>query len=379
MMNKRHSTHHPQPIDPLIQRLLNRDRIREARMLPDGKLTDEHHQLVREDLDTLTLRSDGKRIVSLTKIAKAIGKSPPVLSQWVSGTYAGDNDSVTRLVNNWIETTRQRERLGGADYVPTWVAEQMILRVRMAHNKRNMACVVSPSGSGKDMVVQALAEEFDGIVVYCDVTLTPKQLLVRIAKQCRIPCSRSAAEIMAEIVSYLEGRNTILFFNEAQLLKDQCGGVIRAIKDETGVTIALFGSQRIFNLIDDRANGGGQFWSRCHKVNMVEQLRYEPNPEGSGCRPLFTVAEIKAIAKKKNIRLADAAVAKMLAKIACLPTFGTLRLVCSLLDDVAYLYEDRTATVSNITQILIFGSDIEAEDILRQVGRDLTDYREAVA
>ena len=112
---------------------------------------------------------------------------------------------------------------------------------------------------------------------------------------------------------------------------------------------------------------------------MLEQLRYEPNPEGSGCRPLFTVEEIKAIAKSKSIRLSSDGVAQMLAGIACLPTFGTLRMVCDLLDDIAYLFDDRKATISRVTQVLVFGSDIEAEEILNAVGREVADYREAVA
>ncbi len=378
---RKHSTLKPEPIDPLIERLLNRDRIREARMLPDGTLTDDHHDQVRSDFDTLIRDDAGKRIIPLTRVAKAIGKSAPVLTQWYNGNYSGDNDGITRLVNSWIETTRQRQRLGSSDYVETWAAEQMMQRFRLAHNKNHMAVIVSPSGSGKDMVINALAEEFDGIVVYCDTTLTPKQLLVRIARQARIgKVSGSAAELMERIVERLKGRNTALFINEAQLLRNQCAGVVRAIHDETGITIAMFGSQDIFSLIDDRANGGGQLWRRCHKVNMLEQLRYAPNPSGAGCRPLFTVEEIQAIAKKKRIRLAKDGVAEMLAAIACLPTYGTLGLIDSLLSDIAFLFdEDRTATVSRVTEVLIAGSDIEAEDILLQVGHSLPDHAETAA
>ncbi|MEM6258001.1 MAG: AAA family ATPase [Planctomycetota bacterium] len=376
-----HQTIKPEPIDPLIERLLNRDRIREARMLPDGTLTDEHHDQVRSDFDVLTKDDAGKRIISFQKVSRAIGRADNTISQWYSGKLPGDVDKVTRAVNSWIETTRQRQRLGSKDYVETWVAEQMMQRFRLAHNKNHMAVIVSPAGSGKDMVIAALADEFDGFVVYCDTTLTPKQLLVRIARQTGVKGTNCpAAELMDRIVHRLAGRNTALFINEAQKLRNQCADVIRAIHDQTGVTIAMFGSQDIFSLIDDRANGGGQFWRRCHKVNMLEQLRYAPNPGGAGCRPLFTVDEIRAIARKKQIRLAKDGVAEMLAAIACLPAFGTLGLIDSLLSDIAFLYdEDRTATVSRVTEVLIFGSDIEAEDILQQVGRDLPDHAEADA
>jgi DNA transposition AAA+ family ATPase len=349
-------------------------------MLPDTKLTDEHHDLVREDFDALTMGPNRKRTTSLNEVGKAIGNSGSVVSQWYTGNYAGDMDAITRKINNWIETTRQRQRLGTGDYVETWVAEQMKAVVRMAHNKRKMACIVSPSGSGKDMVIEAMSQEFGGPVVYCEATFTPKQLLQRIAASCKLPIGGSASDITARIVAQLKGRNTILFINEAQVLKASCGGVIRSIYDQTGVTVALFGAQQIFSLIDDRANGGGQFWSRCQKVSMLEQLRYAPNPGGAGCRPLFTIEEIKALAKSKSIRLADSAVVKMLAKIACLPDFGTLRLVAGLLDDIAYFYEeDRTATVSRITQLLILGNDIEAKDICAQAGYDLPEPGQEIA
>lgn len=340
-------------------------------MLPDGKLTEEHHQGVRDLLDDLILDANGKRMVSFVQIGKAIGKTTSVVSQWYGGSYSGNMDGVTRAINRFVETSRKRQQIKGPDnYIPTWMASQMIERVRLAHNKGKMAAIVAPAGSGKSIVIEYLAEEFDGFTVYCDATLTPKQFLARLATSLHIKVSKwtTLAEIMAKVVSRLDGRQTIIFIDEAQLLNRKCGGVIRSLHDQTKVTIAMFGSQQIFGLIDDRdaSIGGGQFWRRCHKVDMIRQAQLLGDGDGNA-HPLFSVEEVRAIAKAKDIRLANDGVAGMLARIACIPGFGTMGLVCDILEDILYLYDGEPATVRSVTQALLIGSDVEAEEILGQV------------
>lgn len=359
-------------LSPAIEKLLNRDRIREARMLPEGKLSDEHHQQVRDLLDELTINTNGRRVISFAEISRAIGRAGNTASQWYNGKLTGDVDRVTRAINQFIDTHITRQKIkGDSDYVPTWVAEQMIVRVRLAHNKRKMLACVSPAGSGKSLVIQALAEEFQGYTVYCDETLSPKMLLLRIARACRCESDKrdTTSDLIAKIIERLVGRNTIVFIDEAQLLSNKCAGVIRSLYDQTGVTFALFGSQNIFHVIDDRDPriGGGQFWSRTHKVDMVRQASIHPDDQGNAGRLLFTVEEVRALAQSKGVRLSRDGVEDMLLQIACLPTFGTLRLVCDLLEDILYLHDDAVATVSRITEALLIGSDVEAEQILGQV------------
>lgn len=370
-------------LDPAVERLLNRERIKEARMLPTGKLKDEHHQQVRDLLDKLTIdQESGDRYITFNEVARSIGKSQSVISQWYSGNYPARMDPITRAVNRFVETTIQRQQtLGEKQFVMTWVAEMMIARVSMAHNAKKMLCMVAPAGSGKTMVIEYLADEYSGFTIYIDGQLRPKAFLQRLARAVRVPESGTANELMERIVARLKGRQTIIFIDEAHLLNHQCAGVIRAIYDQTGVTIAMFGARQMFEMIDDRASGGGQFWRRCHKVNMLKQASLTPNDRGEPGRMLFSAAEIREVVAARGMRLADDDAVQMMTTIANVPDSGALDLVTSLMSNIAYLYgEDQPISVSALVNALMSSDDVNGEHLIGQVNLDQGEqYSEAVA
>lgn len=375
-----------------IDRLIEQDRIIvEARMLPTGRpLTEEEVASVREAFLAYTHDAETGKKISQGTVAREIDYSRSVLSNWVKGTYAGDVDKVTHAVNLWLERKARREQATGpSDYVATWVCEEMQAFVRLADRHRKMAAIVAPSGSGKDKVIEVLAEQLNAHVLECNDQMTPRQFLIALADELGLRVLSSPnMTLLREINKRLKDRSCLLFLNEAQQLRRKCASVIRSIYDQTGVPIILFGSEDIFSFIDDRAthsaSGGGQFWSRCIKCNISRRRLADGDPDhpDRAGRPLFTVEEIRKFLAMKRVRLARE-VLTLVWRIAQLEEHGTLRLAMDVVGYAADLWPSEPLTREMILEALDLAQDTEAAIVRNKIDRaeaaDATDRVAATA
>jgi hypothetical protein len=174
---------------------------------------------------------------------------------------------------------------------------------------------------------------------------------------------RSKASLLRFVVNRLQGTKRIIFLDEAHQLSKAIG-CIRAIHDQAGVPIVMAGTAEILNMVDDRADGRGQFSSRCIRFNVCEAVRDAQDPRGgSAGRDLFTIEEIKAFFQMKRIRLTTDAL-RLMWLLACLPNHGTLRLV----ETLAEIALDLNAGV----EVLDRSHIIEALEMFR--GRKESDF-----
>lgn len=367
--------------DAAMDILIQSDRVyKEARMLPTGRpLTTDEHELVRAALHRLMKeRQDAGEPLAITAIAAAIGYSTSAVSTWIRHCYRGDEEKVTRAINIYVERqTRRSETEAPRDYVETWVCEEMMAFVRMADRHRKMAAITAPPGSGKDKVIEILADQLGAYVVQCSKQTTPKQLIMAIGVAIGGKAIRRGAndEMMRAIVERLKDRSCLIFLNEAQQLVRDCASVIRFIYDESGVPFIMFGSSNIFQFIDDRASGDGQFWRRCFKLNItnLRQVVADPdNPEKAG-RPLFTKKEIKAFLDRRQVRLNKDAI-ELVWQVAQLEAHGTLGLAMDVVGVAASLYPTEPLTRDMILEALELAQDDEYTQIYVEVSKaeDLT-------
>lgn len=243
--------------------------------------------------------------------------------------------------------------------------------VRLADRRQKMAAIVSPSGSGKDVVIAALAEELNGVVVYCDMSMTPTRLIQAIAEAIKLRVINETYELKRRIIRRLKDRSTIIFVNEAQQLARRgtgakCASVLRSVYDQTGVPICLFGSAEVFSFIDDRdpASGGGQLYRRCIKVNMLNRARLTEDPDHAGRvgRPLFSKDEVRHFLAMKQVKLSGD-VFELLWQVANLTDHGTLGLVGDVVETIADLYPGDPITAEHVHTALALLLDAESEVI----------------
>jgi DNA transposition AAA+ family ATPase len=319
----------PDENDPndMIERLNESNRIQEARMLPATPLTDEQITKVRDDFRRYT----SARGIAPAQVARQVDYAASVISQWLSNRYNGDNDRVTRKLNDWLERDRRRAAATRSqDYVKTWVAETMRTIAYQADKQGVMAAIVAPAGCGKTKVMKVLAEEMSGVYVYVDEGISERELLYKIGVALGYKGeTKTRAYHRQFIIKSLLGTRRTIFLDEAQNLT-RAISVVRSIYDQAEVPIVMVGTAEILDYIDDRADGRGQFSSRTIRYNVMESLRSAEGPtDPSGAnvrrRDLFTVEEIKQYFASKKIRLSTDGL-HMLWLLAIQPNHGTLRL-----------------------------------------------------
>lgn len=311
----------------------------EARMLPrDKPLTEQQTNGVRERLKEYVARTGA----SHTQIARQIGYSQTVLSEWLAGKYAGNSDKVAHALNDWMERDGRRQMAQRPkDFVSTWVAERIRTIVSQADKRTMIAVIVAPAGSGKTKVLKILNEQFRGVYLYCDQQLTPREFLRSLAeKMGRSSSKATKAELQRWIVKTLTGTNRVIFLDEAHQLGAALN-CVRSIHDQAQVPIVMAGTADILHHVDDRSDGRGQFASRCLFCNILDEIRNTESPDGSKSagRDLFTLEEIRSFFEMKKMRLADDALDLCWA-LACLPNHGTLRLIETTVDIVLDLYPE---------------------------------------
>jgi DNA transposition AAA+ family ATPase len=251
-----------------------------------------------------------------------------------------------------MERDRRREDAERPrDYVSTWVADSMRSIVYQADKQQLMAAIVAPAGCGKTKVLKALTEELRGVYVYCDPNITERELLYKIA--CAVDWKRdigTKVAMLRHIIAKLQNTKRVIFLDEAQQLHRAISAV-RSIFDQAEVGIIMAGTQEIMRYVDDRADGRGQFSSRCIRFNVLEEIRNAESPNGgSAGRDLFTMEEIKKFFATRKIRLATDAM-RLMWLLACQPSHGTLRLIEKLASIAADL--NRKAEVLEREHIMI--------------------------
>lgn len=361
------------PRDEAMDRLIEQNRIlQEARMLPHNRaLRGDEIDAVRQRARYLIETSEGEHKVTGGMIAKQIGVSRSTFSAWLNGTYPGDVDKITRHVNDWTERhSRRQGKRSRESFIWTWAVEQMVAMIDLARNAESMIAIVAPSGSGKDMVIDYLADKMHGHVVNCHEKMTAKEFLIELADVVGLSSTRgTAAALIRQLVKHLADKSCMLFLNEAQQLPSRCASMIRTLHDQTSMPIAMLGSYRIFEFINDRTSGGGQFSRRCMRFDMLNHMAGQRDPDRSGKvgRKLFSRKEVAEFIETKKLRLANDDAFDMLYTMANLTHHGTLGLVNAILEGVIKLNPGERVTTAMIVEMLNLHLGADAAFVLAEI------------
>lgn len=323
--------------DHAIQRMIDENRVLTgSRMIPSaGPLMDGHHQSVRDALEAFLADTN----TPLAQVAAGTRYSDTTLSEWRSGKYAGNCDKLTRAVNRWLERESQRRAaIRPNDYVATEVAEAMYFIIDEADRRNCMAAIVAPSGTGKSMILKDAAESMRGAYIDCRETLSGRtfirKMIIAIGGQPRSGITRD--DLLTYLITFVKGkpgRRPPIFLDEAQNLTPELISIVRTVHDLAEVPIIMAGTAAIFTATNDRADGGGQFASRCLYFDVSSHLQRAKRgrPNGGGAQgqagervPTFKLDEVKRFLDMKRMRVTPEAL-DLIWKLACLDGFGGLR------------------------------------------------------
>src|ERR1700722_14197035 len=126
--------------------LIGRERIRGAtRMIKEGtdasQVTAETIRKIADDV-AIFIKDHG---IIRKDLAKAVGYSPGVISEFLAGTYAGNNGEVAIHLDSWVEDEAdRRKRPATTQFVWTNVADLIRSTANHCRSARKLGMIYSP-------------------------------------------------------------------------------------------------------------------------------------------------------------------------------------------------------------------------------------------
>lgn len=297
-----------------LDRLAEQDsrQILEARMLPiEGPLTDQQ----REELRLAAVAYCEKHKITRRDVARQVGGfDTSTAAQILKGTYKNVKpatlDEHLRAINDWMEADAHRRRTRpDAPFVETHVAKRLFFCALKTVEMCTMAAAHGPTGIGKTMVAQVIAERFPGTIFIRlsrgNTSFTAlRQLLIsrlRLYGRKRGKPNRSGLTINERIFEKLRDSHRLIIIDEAHKISDSGLDFLRDIFDECGVPILLLCTKDLVDRIrNDADEDHGQLYSRFgHTFDLTRGRDKTPG----GRNPLFSIAEIRKMFASDKVRL----------------------------------------------------------------------------
>ncbi len=187
---------------------------------------------------------------SQRQISKETGLSTSVISQFLDGTYTGNNEKVEQTIKQYL--TVSKERLNNVQttvfYEGLYNTKNVLLACNYAHLHNDIALVSGDAGAGKTTALEHYTKNNTGVImVTADSCTTSATAILRvIAEKVGKQTTYRKAELMKELISQLDGTNRLIIIDEADHLTLQALQAVRNLNDRAKVGIVLSGNDKIY-------------------------------------------------------------------------------------------------------------------------------------
>lgn len=215
---------------------------------------------------------------SLTKIAKELGFSQGTMSQWLSGTYPGNNERVEKAVDAFLVRQQEKKKLSKFDvrFVDTENAVKVHSLCRIAHLDHKLCVLSADSGLGKTIALQRYAEENEGtIYVEIDHSFNRQYLFQHLRGILGRPTGGLLEHIFADIVATLKDSERLLIIDQAEILKPTAIDMLRCLHDKTGIGIVIAGMPKLIENIRGKRSEYAQIYTRIGSSMRLAPLTEE--------------------------------------------------------------------------------------------------------
>lgn len=198
---------------------------------------------------------DADRKVNQARLAKETGVSATTISQWLGGTYPGDNAAIEVKIERWVAQYHEARSTSASmpvapSFVPTPSAERVMAALGYAQMAGDIAVVYGGAGLGKTTAIRRYAS---GALNCWVATMTPASASVVTALEeiaeaagASTGAAGGAAKLHRAIVRKVLATGGLLVIDEAQHLSVAALDQIRSIHDATGIGIALVGNEAVY-------------------------------------------------------------------------------------------------------------------------------------
>ncbi len=239
--------------------------------------------------------------LSQVQVATQINKSPAVVSQYLKGTYKGDNVGVDTAVSQFLERYRTKNKEVKLDYVATETSRSINNLIAVTHATGDIQLVIGEAGLGKTMAVKEYANNHsDVILIEVEPTFSTKVLLTELCDRLGLQVARNCHDMMLSVVKKLANSGRLLIIDEAELLGHKPLEILRRIHDLTGIGIVLSGMPRLRANLRGKRGEFKQLYSRigfCYDLGQaltdtdMEMLAESAMGTGEHNKALLKVAD----------------------------------------------------------------------------------------
>ena len=242
------------------------------------------------------------------QISRETGLSGAVISQFISGTYEGDNDKIADSLEKYLVIAT--ERLESADntvfYPDLRNTKTSLFAVKYAHKNCDVVLLSGDAGAGKTTALRYYTQNNTGVIFITASTCisSPTAILKEIASAIGKKATGNKSQIEKTLISALSNSNRLIIIDEADQLTFNAIQAVRNLNDKANVGILLSGNNRIYNqmVMGARCTEFDQVRTRIfmrpkfsNTYTVYEMQNIFPNVEPKGIGVLLKLAERESL------------------------------------------------------------------------------------
>ena len=184
------------------------------------------------------------------QISKETDLSTATISQFLDGSYKGDNEKIKSILDKYIEMTKDRgnNSPGVTFYKDLYNTKETLFICRYAHLNNDIALICGEAGAGKTTALNYYKDNnIGGVMVTADPCCSSSLgILKRVTKTLNRATKSDKSVMMDDLIEHLKGSNKLLIIDEADHLTLSALQTIRTLNDKAGIGVVLSGNDKIY-------------------------------------------------------------------------------------------------------------------------------------
>ncbi len=213
--------------------------------------------------------------LSQVEVAKRVGLSSTVISQWLQGKYNGSSEAVEKKIRNWLNAhidhaSTKAEIPPAPSFLETPTSRRILNALRYAQVAKDIAVIYGAAGVGKTKTLANYLETNPN--VWLAPMSTDCSGVVPVLEEVALAIGlrelpNGGSRIRRAIINRITGTEGLLVIDEAQHLSVNSLEALRFIYDHSDVGLALVGNELVYGRLTGgkRAEHFAQLFSRVGK------------------------------------------------------------------------------------------------------------------
>lgn len=217
--------------------------------------------------------------VSQSAVAKSMGISGSVLSDWRNDKYKGDNYRIEALVVDYIErqsaiASEKTAFKMDFDFVETSVVKNVITGVELAELRGEIRIITGASGVGKTTSLKEIKRRKPSAVfVQVYKGIRKNRFLKKICRALGLDERGSFDDLFEHIAEHLQDTQRLLLIDEAEHLPIDAIDALRRFVDFTGCGLVTAGLPVFLSRLREYQREYGYIYNRTSLPIELEQLK----------------------------------------------------------------------------------------------------------